>query len=87
MARAPKPEDKPQEITTPEDAKRLPSTYIDTYFISTWPGHVRMVFGEGVGDEAFYRLAVVLPLEIVEDLIETLTKMVKAEKERDAKEP
>ena len=41
----------------PLEAKKLSALFADTYFVSVWPGHLRIVFGESLEDEAYYRTA------------------------------
>jgi hypothetical protein len=60
-------------VESDEDSPRpppgeLPATYIDTWHVSTWKGHMRVTFGEEIGHVRYLRSAIVLTLDDAEML-------------------
>lgn len=60
----------------------VPAPYCDAYYLTTWPGHIRMSFGEYY-DRPYYRTAVVMSLDDVESFLKSLTKVVERQREKD----
>jgi hypothetical protein len=58
--------------------------YCDAFHLVTWRGHVRISLGEYF-DRAYYRTAVVMPLEDARSLANNLLEEVKKQEERDLK--
>lgn len=55
----------------------IPATFCDAFTVSSWEGHVRLSLGEFLGDKLHYRVAVVMPVEDVRELITYLERAVK----------
>jgi hypothetical protein len=89
MAEEPRPT--AAQISLQNERKRLkrdataviPSTFIDTWYLSTWNGHIRITFGEQIGDDDYYRAAIVMELKEAEGLA---THMIEAIAKRRAKD-
>ena len=75
-------EDKP--LFPPDEVTRLPTIYADNYWLSWWPGHIKIAFGEAFGEKSQFRTAVVLEPETIDSLIKDLQeaqeKLVKLKK-------
>ena len=58
-------------------AHALPAVYVDTWFLSTWTGHVRITLGEeALPGRDQYRYAMVMELDIAERFAEHILEMV-----------
>ena len=62
----------------------IPAIYIDTWFLTTWRGHMRITFGETVSHIDAYRSAIVLELRDAEKLAKQMLEMVARRKARTA---
>lgn len=58
----------------------IPAIYIDTWFLTTWRGHMRVTFGERVSHIDAYRSAIVLELRDAERLAHQMLEMVERRK-------
>lgn len=79
------PEANPQadvEETDEERAERaaIPAIYIDTWFLTTWKGHIRITFGERVSRLDTYRSAIVMEMRDAERLCEHILEMINERK-------
>ncbi len=61
----------------------VPAIYIDTWFLTTWRGHMRITFGETVSKVDSYRSAIVLELRDAEKLAQQMLRMVQRRKARE----
>ena len=61
----------------------IPAIYIDTWFLTTWRGHMRITFGETVSKIDAYRSAIVLELNDAEKLSRQILKMIERRKEKE----
>jgi hypothetical protein len=64
-----------------------PATYVDTWFLSTWTGHVRIAVGEVSRREKapdLYRLAFVMERDDARRFIEELTEALDMLEKREA---
>ena len=81
---AEKPSD--DKIAVPSGVKEQPAIYCDYYFVSTWPDHVRITFGELFGDDfVSYRSAVLMTIDDAEGMIDLLRELIDKEKARPKK--
>ena len=64
-------------------AADVPALFVDGYFLNSWPGHIRIAFGEYLAGKGRYRTAVVLPLEDAESLAADLVVIAKGLRERE----
>jgi hypothetical protein len=68
-----------------ESSLGLTALYCDAFHLTTWPGHVRISLGEYF-DRAYYRAAVVMPLEDARALAKDLLQVIERESAREANE-
>jgi len=70
----------------PEDIKRLAATYVDAFWVSSWPGHIRLTLGESFADGGNrFHTAVVLPTADAEILANVILRRIKRQKEEEQK--
>lgn len=68
-----------------EAALALPAVYVDTWFLSTWRGHIRITFGEATRSGADrYRFAMVLEQQDAQVLAKQIQRMLDRREEKDA---
>ena len=70
-----------------EAALAIPATYIDTWFLTSWRGHVRIALGEQASEEdrpEYYRAAFVLELRDAEKFAMQVLEMVQIRKTKQA---
>ena len=62
----------------------LPTTFVDTFHTTYWKGHVKIVFGEeSVGEEDYWRIAILMQAPKVKRLIARLQKTLKTLEDRE----
>lgn len=79
------PEATPQTDVQETDAEKaaraaIPAVYIDTWFLTTWRGHIRITFGERVSRLDMYRSAIVMELRDAERLCNHMLEMINERK-------
>jgi hypothetical protein len=77
MAEQPNEADQP-DSEPDADARNtfdLPALFCDAFFVTSWPGHVRISLGEYF-DRPYYRTAVVLSLDDALELSKALAKTI-----------
>jgi hypothetical protein len=62
----------------------LPATYVDTWATLIWKGHIRVVLGEWIAREPYYRAAYLMELDDAEKFANALLERVARQRERDA---
>jgi hypothetical protein len=72
-------------LVDPDDEARravgdIPATYIDTWHLSTWRGHIRLTLGEYIGGADRFRTAVVMELKDAERLATAVLRMIERRK-------
>lgn len=76
---APKPDPEWEAIA------QLPAMYVDTWYLTTWRGHMRIALGEQFADlQNQYRLALVLELNDAESLARGILRGIERRRKKDA---
>jgi hypothetical protein len=67
----------------------IPAIFVDSWFINTWPGYLRLTFAETIAGASYYRAAFAMELSDAETLAGHLMEMVerKRQEEKDSIEP
>ncbi len=65
-------------------AAAVPAVYIDAWLLTTWPGHIRITFGENMRGTATYRNAVVMQSKDAERICKHILRVIEKQKDRDA---
>jgi len=71
-----------EELRDYEAMSAIPAPFIDSWYLTTWEGHVRIAFGEAL-DKIYYRSAVVMALDDAEKFAGRLLRAVERRKKRD----
>jgi hypothetical protein len=73
-----------------EDAKKdriamasVPAPFVDSWFLTTWRGHIRIALAENIADADYYRAAVVMDLDNARRLATAVLRMVDRRKLKD----
>lgn len=74
--------EKDDDVSQP-DPGALPATYIDTWHVWTWKGHMRITFGEEFPDVRYLRSAVVMTLHDAELLANMMLRMAEVRRKKD----
>jgi hypothetical protein len=86
MSDSPKESPDPELDAAPVEVKKLSAQFVDTYFVTFWPGHVRIALGEELDGEDYYHMAIVLPTAVVEALAEQIKAAIERRR-ADGREP
>ena len=73
-------EDAPKEEQL--QAALLPATFIDSFWLTIWQGHIRFTFGENLVGKTWYRSGIVMEIEDAEALAKDITTLVARFKSR-----
>ena len=77
---------KQEEDRYPDEAAQIAASFTDTYYVNIWPGALRIAFGEALRGKAFYRTAVVIPIDdakaLANDILELIVRLESDEKKK-----
>jgi hypothetical protein len=63
-----------------------PAIYCDTYAMSYWPDKVRIAFAEWIRGKKYVRTTVLLDMDVVKDVLQSLQEIVDEMKDQKKKE-
>lgn len=73
-------------ISAPIEITPLPTTFVDSFFLSYWSENVKIIFGETIDGKEYWRSAVILPLSDAEALSKRLAEAIAEVKAKSKKE-
>lgn len=67
-----------------DEAVKIPARYCDAFWVTSWPGHVRMSFGEYF-ERPYYHTTIVMTADDAEELSKIVSRIVQDLKENSSK--